>query len=144
VGWQLLTINAITLKIMEIKTLMLALLVPAITGLAFIAYKHPLGFRKIAIGLAYLLTLFLICIFAYSYGSSSSSVSYLKEQLQSSPNDKISSFEYNINNAFRCKEVTNTTIVVYFISMVYLAFLYFLPYILGIQIQQKSNTTNNE
>lgn len=106
------------------------MLVPAITGLAFIAYKHPLGFRKIALGIAIIISCILVGLIAYNYGSMESYIDSLYNNIQTSANNET--LEFSINGLHRSKEIIKGAFIIYLLSMAYLAFLYFLPHILGI------------
>ena len=126
---------------MNTQTIIITLLVPAITGLAFIAYKHPFGFRKIAFGIAIGISCVLLGLVLYNYGSMVASIDYLYDHLNSSSNDK--SNEFSIISLYQSKRIINTAFGIYVLSLVYLAFLYFLPNILGIPVR-KTNTSKNQ
>lgn len=115
---------------MNTQTIILTILVPAITGLAFVAYKHPIGFRKIAFGLGIIISLILMGIVTYNYGTMHSNINFLHDQILTATD--VDNFIFSINSLNDSKNTINLAFGIYIISMIYLTFLYFLPNILGI------------
>ncbi|MCH7973889.1 MAG: hypothetical protein IIA48_10890 [Bacteroidetes bacterium] len=124
---------------MNTQIIILTILAPAITGLAFIAYKHPIGFRKIAFGLGIIISLILTVIFAYNYGTMLANINFLNDQILTTKN--VDDFIFSINSLNESKNTINVAFVIYIISMIYLTFLYFLPNILGITTDKPKTST---
>lgn len=117
---------------MDINTIILSLLVPFLTGLTFVAYKHPLGFRKIASGLIVASLVVALGVLAFYYGASIVSIGQLKHKLDSSPQDSLSSIDYAINTLDSAATIVNRMLLIVVAVLAYMTFLRKLPNILGL------------
>jgi hypothetical protein len=118
---------------MDINTLILALLVPAISGLAFLAYKHPLGFGKIAKVLAIAISLIIFGILSYYYGKIIADINILHKNLTTT--NEVRYYLDNINSLYESKSAINTSLLIFLATMFYIMILYTLPLIVGIKTE---------
>jgi hypothetical protein len=102
-----------------------------------LAYKHPTGYKNIAIPFIILISLGAIFYYFYLYGSVSYLISSLKESLDGTPNNNISSIGFKIESLYKYFNNFEYVFVVSSLSIAYLVFLIFLPNILGTQKSKK-------
>lgn len=108
-----------------------------LSGLTWLAYRHPDGFPKIANSLMAVSTLAYLLIAAYSLGVSKGgyAVANLDDDLSPSAiRQAVESVEPNIGLAF----------VMFFGFMTYMIFLSSLPYILGMPKQDNVENESGE
>ncbi len=122
---------------MSIQILILTLLVPIVTGITFIAYKHPVRFKKAAIPLVIVISFNSMIKLASTLGSSVSCIQILNETLVRSPNEKISTVGNPITSLSANLDTFKWTILTAVASLSYLLFLYWLPRILNLKSATK-------
>jgi len=114
-----------------LNTLLPGLLLAIISGLTYLAYKHPKGYQKIFYILLPISFFVPFIITAANLGGAHSSIQRLAEDLARNPSRPIQEVSHSIT-ALRQNEYTvHVTLVVGAIVIGYLTFLFFLQRILG-------------
>ncbi|MCJ7778423.1 MAG: hypothetical protein MUP16_08935 [Sedimentisphaerales bacterium] len=121
-----------------IEAIVSGLVLAVLSGLTFLAYKHPDGFRRIGLVLAFpavLLPLFYICMeLGYIHGG----IRLLGEEAASASGDKVEVFRSSIERLNDSLTCFFWAVAITLAAWVYVAFLWFMPQILG--LQKKQNT----
>ena len=115
---------------MNIETLIYSLIVAAVTGLTFIAYKHPNGYKKIFWNITPLATMVLLMILAWNFGQLHSSIRITGEKLIEDSDAKIEDASFTITSMNDSLDNILIAVVVGLFVIGYLFFLYKLPTIL--------------
>jgi hypothetical protein len=114
----------------------IAVIVPVvlaiISGITFIAYKHPKGYKKILTAITTPLVVVVTSIIASNVGGIVITANQLSWQLAKRPDEKITDLSIYINNLQNSVNYAGLTIMVALCVAGYLTFLYFLPDILGL------------
>lgn len=113
------------------KTLVVTLIAAAITGLTFIAYKHPKGYQRIFNILLPISIIAPVVIIVANLGGASSNINHLAKELASEPNQPIQEVSFSITNLQQNERTVIITLAVGVAVIGYLTFLFFLPRILG-------------
>jgi len=103
-----------------------------ISGVTFIAYKHPKGYKKILTAITYPLAVVASSIIASNVGGIVITANQLNWQLTNHPKGNIADLSIYINNLQNSVNYAGLTIVGSLCVAGYLTFLYYLPDILGI------------
>jgi hypothetical protein len=116
-----------------IETIVSGLILAMLSGLTFLAYKHPDGFRRIGLILALPTVLLPFCYIVWQLGSIYSGIRLLGEKVSQTSGDKVEVFRSSIeslNNHLTCLSWA----VVFTLAVgAYGAFLWFMPQILGLR-----------
>ncbi len=115
---------------MNIETLIYSLIVAAVTGLSFIAYKHPNGYKKIFTSIMPLAIMALLMVLALNLGKLHSSIRIAGEMLLENPDATIQSASFSITSMNNSLDNILVVVVVGLFVIGYLFFLYKLPSIL--------------
>jgi len=115
-----------------VETLVVTLIAAAVSGLAFVAYKYPLGYRKLALPLGICVAFFSLYAVVYGVGYVRSQISALGERLRERPSEPLSAYDYLISGMNQKVAWLAKIVVVCGLILGYLALLWFLPSILGI------------
>ncbi len=120
-----------------IETLIVSLILAAISGVTFVAYKHPNGYRTIAkplISITIVLCFFLVI---WNLAGLTTNIRILKKNLDTNSDAKISESSYLIESMNQnLNSIIKAFIVVISLDG-YLMFLWFLHPILGLQKEKK-------
>ena len=106
--------------------LFVSLILSAISGCTFIAYKHPAGYRRI-IDAIRPHTFWLLSLVGWFIGSITSSSRHLKQSLSEDPKHTSESVSYSINSLYSDVTIIIWAIGIAVVSAPYLTFLYYLP-----------------
>lgn len=124
-----------------IETIVSGLVLAMLSGMTYLAYKHPDGFRRICSVLAPLAVLpFLYIVF--ELGSIHNGIRLLGEEVTRVSGDKVEVFRFltkRLNDNLTC---LSWAVVITLAAGAYVAFLWFMPQILG--LQKKQNTQPKE
>ncbi len=115
-----------------VETLVVTLIAAAVSGLGFVAYKYPLGYRKLALALGISIALFSLYAVLFGVGYVSSQITTLGERLRERPSEPLSAYDYLINGLNQKAAWLAKIVVVSALLLGYLTLLWFLPSILGI------------
>ena len=119
---------------MNLETLIYSLILAVVSGLAFVAYRHPNGYEKIFIPSITLTSMAIIFVLASNFGTMHAHIRLLKDDVIERPEETIqqaAAFSINeLNNAYDNILIVSTVGVA---IIGYLFFLYKLPVILGIK-----------
>jgi hypothetical protein len=105
----------------------------AVSGLTLVAYKHPAGYQRIVTGIAVPLVIGIGIIVAFNIGKIMASIDFLDSKVSRSPDDPIGTVADSIREV---RDAIRVAKRVYWIAVVvsaHLAFLWFLPQILGLE-----------
>jgi TRAP-type C4-dicarboxylate transport system permease small subunit len=103
-----------------------------LSGLSFIAYKHPEGYRRIFV------VVFPICVFVafiiceYHVGYIYAVIGSAYDDLQRYPDAALKDHAFPIQELYAKREFVRTFLMYFVPAIGYLAFLRFLPEILGL------------
>lgn len=122
-----------------VETLVISLILAALSGLTFVAYKHPRGYRRISIPLGVVVLMLAIWVLSLTSGATVSSIGSLKEDLDHFPDRTLKSEEFSINSLYQCR---NRMIVVLMVTVATLGYLYFLSCLPRI-LECETNTTGS-
>jgi hypothetical protein len=112
------------------------LLLALISGLTFIAYRHPRGYRRILSVLLPLLLMLALGDVAWRAGSISASLEYLDRGTRSSPVIKLSDVSETIQAMQKDWGQVGTDLAISGGAIAYLLFLVFLPQIVELRHEQ--------
>ena len=112
----------------------ITLIVPAASGLAFLAYKHPKGYGKLAIGIAIVTLTVGLVIIAFNLGAIASTSSSLSRSLANNNQAMLKDVEYDITHLQEYITTIKTTFIVLLLINTYSSLLTYLPKILGLKI----------
>ncbi len=115
---------------MNLETLIYSLVVALVSGLTFIAYKHPVGYKKIYTLLIPVSFVPVIIILSYNLGALYSSIRSIGNDLLEKPDEKISLLSHNITRMNESLDYILLSAVIGFVVIGYLMFLHKLPVIL--------------
>jgi hypothetical protein len=117
-----------------VETLVVTLLTAAVSALAFVAYKHPVGYRQLAVPLITVTALSALYGVVWGVGYVTSQIRSLGERLKEQPSEPLSSHDYLIRGMNAKVAWLTRIVVVSSILLAYFALLWFLPRILGIDV----------
>lgn len=115
---------------MNIESLIYSLLLGAVSGLTFLAYRHPAAYYKIFSSVLSLLILIPLAIIVANGGHLYTLIRTLAKRLEDDPEQSISRVSYSINTINESLTTITLTVVVWFAVFGYLWFLYKLPSII--------------
>lgn len=115
------------------EALIVSLVLAAVSGLSWIAYRHPKGYRRIVgtAGPAVLVLLVLASI--WLLGGLMSAANLLHEALQENPTADLQSERYAIESMANTWRTIRFAFSTAFASGAFLAFLWFLPQLLDLR-----------
>jgi hypothetical protein len=116
-----------------VETFVLSLVLAALSGLTFVAYKHPRGYRKMSKPLALSVSLLAIAVLSFTLGGTLAAIGTLKDHLDVFPDQTLKSEEYCINGLYDDRNLALVVLVVTAATLGYLYFLSCLPRILEYQ-----------
>jgi len=128
---------------MVINTLIASLILAALSGLTFVAYKHPSGYKKISIPLSLTIVLMVILIISYSSTGILTLIVRLKENLDLFPDNTLKSELNLINRLYHYRNLFLYVLLVSAVTLGYLFFLYHLPKLLECK-PDATNSTEKE
>jgi nucleoside permease NupC len=117
-----------------VETLIVTLIAAAVSGLAFVAYKYPLGYRKLAIPLATVIALLSLYGVLWVVGYISSQITSLGDRLKQHPSDSLAEHDYLITAMNQKAALLGKLVVISTLILAYLTLLWFLPSMLGITL----------
>ena len=116
---------------MNIETLIYSLIVAAVSGLTFVAYRHPHGYRKMYSTLIPVASMALFTVLAWNLGGLTNIIRSVGKELKNNPEEKIQRSSYSITSMNENLDYIILAVVIGFSVIGYLFFLYKLPTILG-------------
>jgi hypothetical protein len=122
---------------MNIETLLYSLIVAAVSGLTFVAYRHPNGYRKIFSALVPVASMAMLSVVGWNLGALGSSIQSVGKALKNNPEEKIQSSSFSITSMNESFDYIIIAVVVGFFIIGYLFFLYKLPTILEANQNEK-------
>lgn len=118
-------------KVSWFEKLGIPLILAAVSGLTFIAYKYPIGYKRIVIPIIIATSSCFICMLAWVLGTTHSNIRILRYQLENCPEKEISKLSSEIIGLNSNLTFSLWAIVIFVLIVGYLIFLYYLPSILG-------------
>lgn len=118
-------------KVGWIEKLGIPLILAAVSGLTFIAYKYPKGYERISKPIVIFTCLCFVGVFAWFLGTMHSNIRWLQRELENSPKEEISEISSQITGLNHSWTFLLWAFVIFVIVIGYLIFLYYLPNILG-------------
>jgi hypothetical protein len=76
-----------------VETLTASLILAILSGLTFIAYKHPLGYKRIAPSLMVVTAMIAISIIAFNFGGLQNAIEHLHKVAEETPAIAISTYQ---------------------------------------------------
>ncbi len=113
------------------------LIVAIITGLSWVAYKHPKGYKKIFYAIMPLIIMVLLMGVAANIGSLASGISWLSGEVAKQSGANITMIKSIADGISRDFNMLWKIIVIALVVIGYMIFLYFLPNILGISSNEE-------
>ena len=112
-------------------TVLIPLIVAVASGLAFVAYKHPEGYRRMFIFALPVLVMGGLLVLAIKIGDLNGRIKSTYYELQHSPKDALSDqLAYKIRKMYEVRQSLKLFLICYISGFAYLVFLLFLPEIL--------------
>ncbi len=115
------------------ETLVVTLLAAAVSGLAFVAYRYPHGYRSLAIPLGAVTTMYCVSAFAFRLGGLEQGIRSLNDRLRERASDPLSTVDHLITGLDHNRASMSRLAIICLLVLAYLALLWFLPTILGTQ-----------
>jgi hypothetical protein len=134
VGIQLEPMPDLHLSRRSTETLVVTLIVTAVSALAVVAYRYPLGYRKLAGALGTIVTLYSGGTILFRLGRMRSVIHTLDESLKAQANEPLSHVGWMITGQEQDAVSIRRIMVVWVLVLGYFAVLWFLPTILGTQV----------
>ena len=113
-------------------TLIVSLVLAAVSGLTFIAYKHPGGYKNIATPMIMLGLMITLVLVTYNISSLWWGVGILSEELAKRPDQSLKDTQFTIERMAKSRDSVEKILVVALPSLLYLIFLWHLPKVLGV------------
>jgi len=123
---------------MNVATLIYSLIVAAVSGLTFVAYRHPNGYKKLFTALVPIASMALLFVLGMNLGALSSGIRSVGKDLTTAPEAKIQNSSFSITNMNESLDNIIMAVVVGFFVIGYLFFLYKLPTILESNKNEKN------
>ena len=114
------------------ETLLVTLAAAALSGLAFVAYKHPEGYQRMFNYALPPLAMLALVITSFQIGALESGISAAYDNLQRYPNDPLKDHAFPIQSMHDNLHFLMTFYLYCLPSLAYLIFLRFLPQILRV------------
>jgi len=127
-----------------VETFVLSLVLAALSGLTFVAYKHPRGYRRISIPLGRSVLLLAIAVLSFTLGSIFMAIGSLKDSLDDFPDQTIKSAQFTVNSLYDDRNLALVVLVVTAATLGYLYFLSCLPRILEYQTDGTAPTETGD
>jgi len=109
------------------ETLTVSLILTAITGITILGYKHPPGYRRLAIPLITIISTTSCLLILFNCVAIWSAVGFLSEALSNQPGEPLKSQAYSIRMLLKSRQFITTAIAIWIPSIAYLIFLWHLP-----------------
>ncbi len=108
----------------------------ALSGLTFVVYRHPDGYRRIFLVVLPVCLFLAILICSDNLGYGLAMITSLHDDLQRNPNDPLNAHSFAIQQLYEKRELIKTFLMYLMPAIGYLIFLRFLPDILGLRRQR--------
>lgn len=114
------------------ETLIVTLTATALSGLTFLAYKHPAGYKRIIFIIAPFVLFILFMKLLWNIGGIYAFIDISYNEIQRYPNDLLKDHTFAIEQMFLLKESLKVFLFYFIPILFYLVFLLFLPRLLGL------------
>ncbi len=115
-----------------IETLIISLVLAAISGLTFIAYKHPDGYKNLATPMLIVGLMIALVSVATKMGGLWWLIGNIAEELVKKPDQSLADVEFTIRRLAESKDDIQKILAVALPTIAYLVFLWHLPNVLGV------------
>lgn len=117
------------------ETFLGGLALAAVSGLTYVAYRHPKGYHNLFPPVSILSVSAVLCLAAYNFGILSTVTDSLLVRSKAASSDSLASVSSLIIDLDRSVAVIGRCMIVAAAVLAYLVFLYYLPAILGLEQQ---------
>jgi hypothetical protein len=125
-----------------IETLIIPLVLAAVSGLTFLAYKHPRGYKCIALPIMVSGIMATSMMLAWNGGRLWSCIGGIADKLVEKPDQSLNNIQFMIHDMIECRNLLAKIVIVFVPSIAYLLFLWHLQSLLGVKKDKKNKTSN--